>query len=93
MTRETLQSILRGAEGLTEKSGAFRVPSEHRVTFYLGTDGRGMVVNEVEEIKLSDDFLVLTAPEPGQVFAPYTAVYAVSIKPPKPNAPKKAGFA
>jgi hypothetical protein len=52
-----------------------------------------MVVNEVEEIKLSDDFLVLTAPEPGQVFTPYTAVYAVSIKPPKPNAPKKAGFA
>ena len=31
----------------------------------------------------------------GQVpqLADYTAVYAVAIKPPKPNAPKKAGFA
>ncbi len=93
MTRETLQSILRGAEGLTEKAGAFRVPSEHRVTFYLGNDGRGIVVNEIEEIKLSDEFVVLTAPEPGQVFTAYASVYAVSIKPPKPNAPKKAGFA
>ncbi|MFT3921886.1 MAG: hypothetical protein QM778_05070 [Myxococcales bacterium] len=93
MTRETLQSILRAAEGLTDKAGAFRVPSEHRVTFYLGNEGRGIVVNEVEEIKLADDYLQLTAPEPGQVFTPYAAVYAVSIKPPKPNAPKKAGFA
>jgi len=88
-----LQSILRAAEGLTEKAGAFRVPSEHRVTFYLGNEGGGIVVNEVEEIKLSDEYLQLTAPEPGQVFTPYTSVYAVSIKPPKPNAPKKAGFA
>ena len=93
MTRETLQSILRGAEGLTEKAGVFRVPSEHRVTFYLGNDGRGIVVNEVEEIKLDDEFLKLTAPEPGQVFTPYAGVYAISVKPPKPNAPKKAGFA
>jgi hypothetical protein len=93
MTRETLQTILRATEGLTEKAGVFRVPSEHRVTFYLGTDGRGMVVNEVEEIRLADSFVSLTAPEPGQVYSDYTAVYAVSIKPPKPNAPKRAGFA
>ena len=51
------------------------------------------MVNDVEEIKLSDEFVVLSAPEPGQVFTTYAAVYAVSIKPPKPNAPKKAGFA
>lgn len=93
MTRETLQTILLGAEGLTEKSGVFRVPAEHRITFYLGTDGRGMVVNEVQEIKLSDNFITLTAPDPGQVHAEYATVYAVSIKPPKANAQQKAGFA
>lgn len=93
MTRETLQTILLGAEGLSEKARVFRVPSEHRITFYLGTDGRGMVVNEVQEIKLSDTFVSLTAPEPGQVYSEYASIYAVSIKPPKANAPQKAGFA
>ncbi len=93
MTRETLQAILRAAQGLSEKAGVFQVPSEHRVTFYLGNDGRSIVINEVQEIKLNDTFVSISAPEPGQVHAEYAAVYAVSIKPPKPNAPQKAGFA
>jgi hypothetical protein len=93
MTRETLQAILRSTEGMTEKSGVYRVPSEHRVTFYLGTESGGMVVNNVEEIRLADGFVSVTTPETGQVFAEYAAVHALSIKPPRPNAPTKAGFA
>jgi hypothetical protein len=93
MTRETLQSILRAADGINEKSGVFRVASEHRVTFYLGTEGRGIVVNEVEEIRLADGFVTLSSQEVGSVYADYAGVYALAIKPPKPNAPHKAGFA
>jgi hypothetical protein len=93
MNRETLQSILRAADGITEKAGVFRVPGEHRVTFYLGSDGHSMVVNEVQEIKLGESFVTLATAEVGNVYTEPGAVYAVAIKPPKPNAPKKAGFA
>jgi hypothetical protein len=93
MTRETLQAILRSAKGIAEKNGVFRVPTDHRVAVYLGTEGNGMVVNQVEEIKLEDAFVTLSTAEIGQVYAEYGTVYAVSVKPPKPNAPSKAGFA
>jgi hypothetical protein len=93
MTLETLQAILRSADGVTEKNGVFRIAADHRVTFYLGNEGHNMTVNEVEEIKLDKGFAALLGREAGFVYAEYAAVYALSIKPPKPNSPKKAGFA
>jgi hypothetical protein len=93
MTRDVLQAILRSADGIAEKNGGHRVQPEHRVTFYLGTEGRGMTVSEIEEIKLSDAFVMLVTRETGSVYADYGAVFAISIKAPKSNAPPRAGFA
>ena len=52
-----------------------------------------MTVNEVEEVRLSDSFVTLVTRETGSVFADYAAVFAISIKPLKNNAPPRAGFA
>lgn len=92
MQRDVLQSILKGQSGLAEKSGVFRVPTEHRVTFYLGTDGRGLVVNEVDAIRLLETHVALATRESGEVYCEYEMVHALSIKAPKENAPKRAGF-
>lgn len=93
MTRDILQTILRATGNLQEKAGVFRAPAEARVTFYLGGDGRGLSVPQVEEIRLEDSFIVLKTKETGQIFADYAALFAVSTQPPKENAPNKAGFA
>lgn len=94
MKRDVLQAILRSSEGTSEKGGTYRVQAEHRVTFYLGAEGRGgMTVNEVEEIRLFDSFLALVTRETGSVFAEFDAIFAVAIKPMKNNAPPRAGFA
>lgn len=93
MTRDTFHTILRSCPGLQEKAGAFRAQSEQKLTVYLGGDGRGLVVSQIEEVKLEDAHVVLKTKEPGAVFADYAAIYAVSAQPPKEGAPKKAGFA
>jgi len=93
MTRDVLQAILRSSEGIAEKAGTYTVQPEVRVTFYLGTEGRGMTVNEVGEIRLADAFFSLVTSETGSVHGDYTAVFAVSIKPLKSNTPPRAGFA
>ncbi len=93
MTRDVLQAILR-AEGLSsDKGGTYRVHAEQRITFYLGNEGRGMTVNEVEEIRLSDLFLTLVTRETGSVHTDYAGVFALAVKPLKDNAPPRAGFA
>jgi hypothetical protein len=93
MTRDVLQAILRAAPGLAEKAGSYRVANEHRATFYLGNDGRGMVVNEVEAVKLSDSHVQITSKELGEVLCSYDSVAAIAIKPPKESGPSKTGFA
>ncbi len=93
MTRDTLQTILRTAGVTQEKTGAFRASAEQRLTFYFGSDGRGLIVPQIEEIRLEQEFVVLKTKEIGQIFSDYAALYAVSLQPPKENAPKKAGFA
>ena len=85
--------MLRAAAGLQEKGNTFRAAAEQRVTFYLGSDGRGLVVSQIEEVRLEDAFIALRTKEVAQIFADYGALYAVSLQPPKENAPKKAGFA
>lgn len=93
MNRDTLQNVLRAAGAVADKSGVFRAPAEQRLTFYIG-DTRGLVVSAIEEVRFEDAFVVLKAKELGQLFAEYTAIYAVSTQAPKDgNAPKKAGFA
>jgi hypothetical protein len=93
MTREVLLSILRDAPAFSEKAGAFNVQAEHRVTFYLGTDGRGIVVHDVTALTAGDGHIEISAPEPGTIYAAYDYVHALAIKPPKDNPLKKAGFA
>jgi hypothetical protein len=93
MTRETLQAILRAASGVQEKSNTFRAAAELRVTFYLGNDGRGLAVTQIEEVKLEEGYIALRTKDVAQIFADYGALYAVTLQPPKENAPKKAGFA
>lgn len=93
MTRDVLQAILRSTDGIAEKGGSHRVPTEHRVTVFLGTEGRGMTVNEIDEIKLADAFITLVTRETGNVYADYASVFAISIKATKHSAPPRAGFA
>ena len=93
MTRDTLQAILRAALGQQEKAGPFRASPEQKLTLLLGGDGRGLVLSLIEEIRLEESFFVTKSKEGGQTFGDYGAVCAVSVQPPKENAPKKAGFA
>jgi hypothetical protein len=93
MNRDVLQAILR-AEGVSpDKGGVYRVQAEQRVTFYLGTEGRGMTVNEVEEVRLADLFVTLVTRETGNVHVDYTNVFALAVKALKGNTPPRAGFA
>lgn len=91
MTRDTFQAILRAAGGLQEKAGTFRATPEQRLTLYLGNGG--LVVSQIEELRLEETYCAIKTKETGQTFADYAAVYAVSVQPPKENAPKRAGFA
>ncbi len=93
MTRDVLLSILRNADGVTERAGVFEVAKDHRATFYLGSDGRGMSVHEVRSIAARDGHVELNAPEPGTIYTTYEHVEAIAIKPPKETMLKKAGFA
>jgi hypothetical protein len=92
MQRDVLQKILQTATGLVEKGGAFMVPSEHRVTVYVGREGRGVVVSEVEELRLHDVFVQVIGRDAGEVYAEYSEVTAVSVKAPKGDAKARAGF-
>jgi hypothetical protein len=93
MTRDVLQAILR-AEGISsDKGGTYHAQAEQRITFYLGSEGRGMTVNDVEEVRLTDLFLTLVTRETGNVHTDYAAVFALAVKPLKSNAPPRAGFA
>ena len=93
MTRDVLQAILRASEGTSEKGANYRVQPEARVTFYLGSEGRGMTVNEVEEVRLAEAFVTLLTRETGNLFVDYGAIFAVAVKPTKTNTPPRAGFA
>ncbi len=93
MTRDTLQNILHAAGNLQEKANSFKATAEQRLTFYIGNDGRGLAVSQVEEARLEDAYVLLKTKEAASVFADYAAIFAVSVQPPKENAPKKAGFA
>jgi hypothetical protein len=92
MTREVLQAILRGAPGLTEKAGTFKVESDHRASLYLGGEGRGIVANEVEAVKLFDTYVCASSRELGELFCGYESVQAFGVKPPAGSGPKKTGF-
>lgn len=63
------------------------------MTLYLGADGRGMVVHEVESLKLHDAFVQITSHELGEIFVAYESVHALAVKPPKESGPTKTGFA
>ena len=92
MTREVLQAILRGAPGMTEKAGTFKVESEYRASLYLGGEGRGITANEVEAVKLFDTHLCVSSHELGELFCAYESVQAFCVKPPPGSGPKKTGF-
>jgi hypothetical protein len=92
MQRDVLQKVLQTATGLVEKGGAFLVPSEHRVTVYIGREGRGMMVSEVEELRLHEPFVQVIGRDAGEVYAEYSEVTAVSVKAPKGDAKSRAGF-
>jgi hypothetical protein len=94
MTRDTLHTILRASGGREEKPFTFRASGDQRLTLYLGGDGRGLIVSQIEEIRLDEAYVHVKTREEDQFFADYGAVYAVSAQPPKEgSAPKKAGFA
>jgi len=93
MQRDVLQKVLQTATGLVEKGTTYSAPSEHRVTVYLGREGRGVVVSEVEEVRLHDAFVQIIARDAGEVYAEYAEISALSVKPPKGDMKARAGFA
>jgi hypothetical protein len=92
MTREVLQAILRGAPGVTEKAGTFKVESDHKASLYLGGEGRGIVANEIESVKLFDLYVAASSRELGELSFGYESVQAFGVKPPPGSGPKKTGF-
>jgi len=93
MTRDVLQTILRSAPGIQADKGVFTAAPEHKLSFYLGTEGRGITVNDVAQVRLEETFVTLTTRENEVVYAEYGGVFALSSRAPKENAPSKAGFA
>jgi hypothetical protein len=63
------------------------------VTLYLGADGRGMVVHDVESLKLHDAYVQISSHELGEVLTGYESIHALAVKPPKESGPTKTGFA
>lgn len=92
MTRELLTQMLKAAPGIEGKGAKYETQEGHRVSFYLGQEGRGIVVNEVLNLELHDAFLQLTTEEQGEIFTAYESVHSLTTKALKEHAPKRTGF-
>jgi hypothetical protein len=77
MRRETLAAILQSASGLKKEGEVFRASEEVHFSVYLGEPGNAMVINDVREVSLEDDFLVLDAGAKGKLYLSYEAVHAL----------------
>ena len=93
MMQDVLKAMLTAADGIQEKGGTFTVGTEHRVSFYLGEQGRGLVVSEVTQVQLTPQFAAISGRDIGTLYTPYESVFAISVKPPKGSSKSRAGFA
>jgi len=93
MTREVLDKILSSAKGVTATEGSFEAGADHHVNFYIGQPGQAMVVNEVAACRLEEEYAVVTTREKRTtLYVEYAAIHAVSVRPPREEASRRAGF-
>ena len=83
MLRETLQTILRRAQGLQQDGERFRVKEDHELTIYFGQPGRAVAIDHVLAIVLADAHVEVEARDRGTFFADYGIVHALLDAPRK----------
>jgi hypothetical protein len=83
MQRETLQVILRRADGLAQDGDRFRVKEDRQVTIYLGQPGRAVAIEHVVSIVLADTHIEVEARERGTFYASYDTAHALLDAPRK----------
>lgn len=102
MDRSTLEHILNAADGIstdgsTSKDGGtgYIVEETHRVTFYIGEGGQAtaaMAIAEVASCALYETYATITARAGATTYVPAGSVLAISVKPPKGDDRRRAGF-
>ena len=94
MKREVIEKILGRMPGIEADKGRYAIDEKHHLSFYLGDPGRAMVVGEIDRVVLDEEFAELTTREKGTtVFVSYDAIEAISIRPPREEGGRRAGFA
>lgn len=83
MQRETLQTILRRAQGVQQDGDRFRVKEDHQVSLYLGQPGRAVAIEHVLSIVLADTHIEIEARDRGTFYATYEAAHALLDSPRK----------
>lgn len=77
MQRETLQTILRRAEGVQQDGDRYRVEEDHELTVYFGQPGRAVAIDHVLSIVLADTHLEVEARDRGTFYASYDVIHAL----------------
>ena len=83
MQRETLQVILRRAEGVKQDGDRFRVKEDRQLTVYLGQPGRAAAIEHVLSIVLADEHIEIEARDRGTFYASYDSAHALLDSPRK----------
>jgi hypothetical protein len=91
MKREILIEILKRAPGVEGSKNTYKVAEQHRLTFYLGHETGSIVVSEVHQVTLENDFVELVSKD-GTYFAVYEGVRFISDRAPKKETERRPGF-
>jgi len=94
MDRQTLLSILQDAPGVTVDGDAVSADAERGLNLYVGQPGQAMVIRDVADMKLADDYVSASTRDGKATF--YVAcdeIHALSTVPPKDKSERRAGFA
>jgi hypothetical protein len=94
MTRDVLLKVLGRVDGVKLDGQRFRVKDDHHLHFYLGRPGQAMIIRDIAQGTLDDEFVELVTRESeNRFFVEYTALHAVATLPPKKDDHRRAGFA
>lgn len=76
MQRETLRTIAERLQCVRD-GDLYRVHDERRLTVYLGQPGRGVAIDHVLSLLLSEAHLEIEARDRGTFYVAYDAIHAV----------------
>ena len=92
MTRETLESILEKAPGVSRKDGTFGIAAEHRAALYLVAQGHTSLVQDVVSIRIDGDIVQIDTRDHTLHYLPLALIQGFSIRPPRETSSGRTGF-